>query len=229
MTPIFKVSGTFGVTATPGTPPAAAPASTPPGATLGRRLLDKRYHGALDAAGRGEMLSAVTATAGSAAYVAIECVSGTLQGRSGSFVLQHSGLMDRGAQQLAIHVVPDSATGELGVCAAEIEARVGPDWGRRPGASRRPGWTPGPATQRRMRPEAGPTRRARAIRRAARRCTLVAWPRHAPRVRLARRCESPRRGPRFLPRRLLAGLRGSMGIRIAEGRHHYEFEFTLPA
>ena len=59
------------------------------------------------------MLTAMTPTKGSAGYVAIERVTGTLHGRAGSFVFQHSGTMDRGAQQLSITVVPDSGTGEL--------------------------------------------------------------------------------------------------------------------
>ena len=59
------------------------------------------------------MLTAVTGIKGSAGYVAIERVSGTLHGRSGSFVFQHSGTMTRGSQQLSITVVPDSGTDQL--------------------------------------------------------------------------------------------------------------------
>ena len=80
---------------------------------LGRHALDKQYHGALDAAGIGEMLSAGTATPGSAGYVAIEKVTGTLDGRAGSFYIQHSGTMTRGQGTLVIHVIPDSGTDEL--------------------------------------------------------------------------------------------------------------------
>jgi hypothetical protein len=80
---------------------------------LGRHGLAKTYHGALSAAGVGEMLSAGTATPGSAGYVAIEKVTGTLDGRSGSFHLQHSGTLTRGQGTLSIHVIPDSGTGEL--------------------------------------------------------------------------------------------------------------------
>ena len=65
------------------------------------------------ATGQGEMLTALTKTPGSAGYVAIERVSGTLHGRTGSFVFQHTGTMDRGGQRLSITVVPDSGTGEL--------------------------------------------------------------------------------------------------------------------
>lgn len=83
------------------------------GSLLGRRALDKQYEGDLVASGRGEMLAAGTAVAGSAGYVALELVEGTLQGRRGSFVLQHSGTMNRGAPTLSISVVPDSGTDDL--------------------------------------------------------------------------------------------------------------------
>ena len=83
------------------------------GVNLGRMSLDKRFDGDLVGTGKGEMLTALTPVKGSAGYVAIERVTGTLRGRSGAFVFQHSGTMDRGAQQLSITVVPDSGTGEL--------------------------------------------------------------------------------------------------------------------
>jgi hypothetical protein len=83
------------------------------GASLGRLSIDKQFHGDLDAVSQGEMLSAMGAVKGSAGYVAIERVSGTLSGRSGSFVFQHSGTMTRGTPQLSVSVVPDSGTGEL--------------------------------------------------------------------------------------------------------------------
>jgi len=101
-------AGTVDVTVSP------QPASSPtPGAALGRMLLDKRYHGDLDATAQGQMLSAGTVTTGSAGYVAIEHVVGRLHGKSGSFVLQHSGTMTRGKGELCVSVVPDSGTGEL--------------------------------------------------------------------------------------------------------------------
>jgi hypothetical protein len=81
--------------------------------TLGRMSIDKQYHGDLEATSKGEMLTAGTGVKGSAGYVAIEKVSGSLHGRSGAFVLQHSGTMNRGDPQLTITVVPDSGTGEL--------------------------------------------------------------------------------------------------------------------
>lgn len=80
---------------------------------LGRMSLDKVYAGDLVGTGKGTMLTAMTGTQGSGAYVAIERVSGTLHGKKGSFVFQHLGTMNRGAQQLSITIVPDSGTGEL--------------------------------------------------------------------------------------------------------------------
>ena len=82
-------------------------------ATLARMTLDKQFRGDLEGTSKGQMLSAGTAIANSAGYVAIERVTGTLHGRTGTFVLQHSGTMNRGAPQLVVTVVPDSGTGEL--------------------------------------------------------------------------------------------------------------------
>ncbi|HJZ49872.1 MAG TPA: DUF3224 domain-containing protein [Roseiflexaceae bacterium] len=82
------------------------------GSTLGRMSIDKQFQGDLVATGKGEMLTAGTDT-GSAVYVAIERVTGTLHGRSGSFVVLHNGAMTRDSQQLTITVVPDSGAGEL--------------------------------------------------------------------------------------------------------------------
>ena len=83
------------------------------GAARGRMSIDKLFHGDLEASSKGEMLSAMTGTQGSAGYVAIEKVSGMLGGRSGTFVLQHMATMTRGEPHLHIIVVPDSGTGEL--------------------------------------------------------------------------------------------------------------------
>ena len=82
-------------------------------AGIGRMTIDKEFYGDLLGSSAGEMLAAVTAVQGSAGYVALERVTGALQGRNGSFVLQHNGLMARGTQQLEITVVPDSGTGDL--------------------------------------------------------------------------------------------------------------------
>jgi len=80
---------------------------------LGRMSLDKQFHGALEATGSGEMIAFRSAVAGSAGYVAMETVRGTLDGRAGSFVLQHSSTLTRGEPTQAITVVPDSGTGAL--------------------------------------------------------------------------------------------------------------------
>jgi hypothetical protein len=82
-------------------------------ALLARHDLAKVFHGDLDATGTGVMLSVGTATAGSAAYSALEVVRGRLHGREGSFALQHAGVMTRGEPSLSIRVVPDSGTGDL--------------------------------------------------------------------------------------------------------------------
>ncbi len=81
---------------------------------LGRFLLDKHYHGDLEASSIGQMLSFGTGEKGSSGvYVAIEKITGTLEGRSGSFALHHTGLMSKGAPTLTVAVVPDSGTGDL--------------------------------------------------------------------------------------------------------------------
>jgi len=91
---------------------------------IGRRTIDKRFHGELDAASRGQMLAFRSAVQGSAGYVAMERVEGTLCGRRGSFVLQHSGTMQGGGQSLALSVVPDSGDGELAGLAGDMAIRI---------------------------------------------------------------------------------------------------------
>jgi hypothetical protein len=83
------------------------------GVTLGRMIIEKQFHGDLEGTSRVEMLSAVTDVAGSAGYVAIERLTGTLCGLPGGFVLQHSGTMTRGESRLLINVVPDSGVQQL--------------------------------------------------------------------------------------------------------------------
>ena len=95
--------------------------------TLGRMSLDKRFHGDLEGTSQGEMLTAGTDVKGSAGYVAMERVSATLHGRRGTFALQHSGTMTRGAPQLEITVVPDSGTGELAGLAGTMVIAIAPD------------------------------------------------------------------------------------------------------
>lgn len=103
-----RANGTFDVqlnSMTPDDPPADA--------NLSRFSIDKQFHGDLEGTSKGQMLAAGTAIEGSAGYVAIERVVGTLHGRGGSFVLQHNGIMARGAPKLTIAVVPDSGTEQL--------------------------------------------------------------------------------------------------------------------
>jgi hypothetical protein len=92
--------------------------------TLGRMSIDKQFHGPLEAISKGEMLSASTNVKGSAGYVAIERVTGTLNGKNGSFALQHYATMTRGAPQLTITVVPDSGTGELEGLSGKMNIRI---------------------------------------------------------------------------------------------------------
>jgi hypothetical protein len=96
-------------------------------ANLGRLTVDKRFHGDLEGISKGEMLATQTDTPGSAGYVAMERVTGRLKGRSGSFVLQHSATMTRGAQKASIAVVPDSGTGELQGISGIMTITVGSD------------------------------------------------------------------------------------------------------
>ncbi|MCB0063639.1 MAG: DUF3224 domain-containing protein [Caldilineaceae bacterium] len=103
-----KATGRFEVTLTP-----QAAEEQIAAAQLGRMLIDKTFVGDLTATSNGQMVAAMGAVEGSAGYVAMERVSGTLHGRSGTFVLQHSSTMHRGTPQQSITVVPDSGTDEL--------------------------------------------------------------------------------------------------------------------
>ena len=96
-------------------------------ANLGRLTIDKRFHGELEGISKGEMLAAHTEVQGSAAYVAMERVTGTLKGRSGSFVLLHSATMCRGKPVSSITVVPDSGTGELTGITGKMSITVAAD------------------------------------------------------------------------------------------------------
>jgi hypothetical protein len=115
-----RATGTFEVKLTP------QEAETGADPTLGRLAIEKTFQGDLEATSWGQMLTARTSIQGSAGYVAIERVTGSLHGRPGSFTLQHSGIMTRGEPQLTISVVPDSGSGELegisGRIAIQIEA-----------------------------------------------------------------------------------------------------------
>jgi len=81
--------------------------------TIGRMSIDKEFHGDLEGTSKGQMLAVQGEVKGSAGYVAIERVSGTLAGHKGTFALQHTGTMDRGVYGLSVTVVVDSGTGEL--------------------------------------------------------------------------------------------------------------------
>jgi Protein of unknown function (DUF3224) len=100
--------GTFDVTMTP-----RPTDDVGGGPTVGRMTIEKRFHGDLEGISRGQMLAVRTEVEGSAGYVAMELVTGTVGGRAGTFVLQHSGAMTRGARELSVTVVPDSGTGDL--------------------------------------------------------------------------------------------------------------------
>ena len=83
------------------------------GLKLNRNAVSKRFHGDMSGTSEARMLAAFTATPGSAGYVAIEHFVGSVNGKSGSFVMQHSGIMNRGDAQLTVSIVPDSGSGEL--------------------------------------------------------------------------------------------------------------------
>lgn len=91
---------------------------------FGRMLLTKKFSGDLTATARGQMLTAMTTVKGSAGYVAIDHITGELDGRKGGFVLQHSGAMNRGVATLSIMVVPDSGTGELAGLSGTLSINV---------------------------------------------------------------------------------------------------------
>ncbi len=114
-----RAVGTFEVKLTP--QGSADPAE---GSTLARMSIEKRFLGDLEATGKGEMLSAAGGVKGSAGYVAIERVTGTLGGLSGSFVLQHNGTMTRGEPHLVIAVVPDSGSGQLAGLAGRMTIAI---------------------------------------------------------------------------------------------------------
>jgi Protein of unknown function (DUF3224) len=92
-----------------------------------RMLLDKQYHGDLEGAAKGEMLTGGISANKSGAYVAIEKFTGTLHGRSGSFVLHHTGIMTRGTPDLTILVAPDSGTGQLAGISGKMTINIAPD------------------------------------------------------------------------------------------------------
>ena len=115
----LQARGTFEVQATPMTPYDDAP-----GATIGRTIFTKQFSGEFEGTSVVEMTSAVTEVEGSAAYVAIERINGVLNGRKGTFVALHTGLMNRGESSLTITIVPDSGTGELKSITGSMDIQI---------------------------------------------------------------------------------------------------------
>jgi Protein of unknown function (DUF3224) len=104
--------------------PAETPDDESEGTNLGRRSIRREFHGDLEATSLGTMLTATTGVEGSAGYVAIERVRGSLAGKVGSFVLQHDGLMNRGVPRLTVAVVPDSGRGKLSGLSGRMTIRI---------------------------------------------------------------------------------------------------------
>jgi Protein of unknown function (DUF3224) len=104
---IMTARGTFDVKVT------QQPQDDSAGGPFSRLFIDKQFHGDLKATSKGQMLGAYTAVEGSGAYVALELVTGTLNGKRGSFILQHKGTMRKQVYAMNVTVVPDSGTEEL--------------------------------------------------------------------------------------------------------------------
>jgi hypothetical protein len=111
-------TGTFEVTITP------AGNDSADGVTLGRMTVTKTFAGPLTARSQGDMLTGAGTVAGSAAYVMIERVMGTLDGKAGSFALAHIGVMDRGKPDLRVMIVPDSGSGGLTGISGTLVIRI---------------------------------------------------------------------------------------------------------
>ncbi len=114
-----RATGPFNVKLAPQASETESPA-------LGRMTIDKQFHGELEAVSKGQMLSVMTNTAGSAGYVAMEIVTGKLGERTGTFALQHTGTMNRGQPRLTVTVVPDSGTGKLCGLSGSMHIRIEP-------------------------------------------------------------------------------------------------------
>lgn len=113
------VKGSFDITMQP-----EPPYDTEGGITLSRASFDKRFSGPLEATSKVQMLAARTPVQGSAGYVALERISGSLEGRRGSFVVVHTGLMMRGTPSLSISIVPDSGTDELTGISGRMDIQI---------------------------------------------------------------------------------------------------------
>lgn len=105
----MQINGSFTVTLNP----LESNINGTDGMTFRRMSIEKEFSGPLEATSNGEMLSVMTPIKGSAGYVAIEQVVGSLEGKQGSFVLQHYGIMELGAERLTLEVIPDSGVGQL--------------------------------------------------------------------------------------------------------------------
>lgn len=116
----MKITGTFDVTLNP----QAIHGEHHSVNQLARLTIDKTFHGELSATSQGEMLSSRSAKAGSAGYVALEQVTGTLQGRHGSFVLMHYGRMSDGQDSLMLEVVPNSGTQDVVGLSGKMSIRI---------------------------------------------------------------------------------------------------------
>ncbi len=112
-------SGSFDVQLTP-----QGPEDKAEGSTLGRMSIEKQFHGELEGTSEGQMLTGASDVPGSAGYVAIERVKGTLKGCRGSFVLQHTGTMSKSGYQLSVTVVPDSGSGQLVGLSGKMDIRI---------------------------------------------------------------------------------------------------------
>jgi len=110
-------TGTFDVKMTPQTDDKGGDPA------VSRMTIDKQFHGDLEGTSKGQMLTAGDPKS-SAVYVAIEKFNGTLKGRSGTFILHHTGLMTRGVPQLTIEVAPDSGTGQLAGLAGTLTIKI---------------------------------------------------------------------------------------------------------
>lgn len=117
-----RAEGSFVVNLTP-----QAPDQRPNAGFLGRLLIEKTFSGDFEGQSIGQMLSARSDTEGSAGYVAIEKVEGTLAGRKGGFMLQHSGHANRSETRLRVNVIADSGTDELTGLRGEMQINVAPD------------------------------------------------------------------------------------------------------
>lgn len=116
---MLSATGTFEVRTVP-----QPPVEEAGGEAIGRLLLDKQFHGELEAKSVGTMLGARSPVQGSAGYVAIEKLTGSLKGRSGSFLLQHSGIMNRGAMEQSVTIIPDSGSEELTGIGGKMTIRI---------------------------------------------------------------------------------------------------------